>query len=80
MDDKEIARRSLDVQKRGVDVRLVDIPGYMEWSKRKLREGGNEAFIAHLDATSMWLLPEQMGTLSESDFDEMLDEVRRDCE
>jgi hypothetical protein len=74
--DKEIARRSLDLQKRARDYSLLEIPGYMEWSEGKLAEGGNEAFLAHLDATSMWLLPEELNSVSTDDFDEMLEDLK----
>ena len=75
MDDREIAKRSIDFQKRAIDYRLVDLPGYMVWSKRKLHEGVSAALIAHLDATGMTLLPEEIQQISEADFDEMLDEL-----
>jgi hypothetical protein len=75
-DDREIARRSLDLQARARDYRLVDIPGYMHWSQKKLAAGESQALIAHLDATSMWLPPEDIGHVSEQVFDEMLDDLR----
>jgi hypothetical protein len=69
----------MDLERRAKDVRLLDVPGYIAWSKRKLSEGGNEAYIAHLDSMSMWLLPEDVGKLNESDFEEMLEEIRDEC-
>ena len=80
MDDREIARRSADFQARGRDFRLVDIPGYMEWSQRKLEEGESEALIAHLDATSMWLRPEEVEKVSEVVFEEMLKDLRTEID
>lgn len=77
-DDKEIARRALDFQARARDYRLMDIPGYMEWSHRRLREGVTEASIAYLDAVSMMLLPEELATVSEQDFEELLKDVESD--
>ncbi len=77
-DDKEIARGALDFQARARDYRLLDIPGYLEWSRRLLREGVSEALIAHLDATSMCLLPEELSTVTERFFDAMLDDLRRE--
>jgi hypothetical protein len=59
-----------------IDYRLVDVPGYLKWSERKLAEGGNEALIAHLDATGMFLRPEEFGKITEADFEEMLDDLR----
>ena len=75
-DDREIAKRALDFQARGRDYPLTRIAGYTEWSKRKLQEGGNEALIAHLDATSMWLTPEELTSVTESMFEEMFEELR----
>jgi hypothetical protein len=74
--DEDIARRSLDLQQRARDIPLTQIPGYMAWSEYKLAQGESEALIAHLDATSMWLLPEDVETVSTSDFDEMLDDLK----
>jgi hypothetical protein len=59
-DNREIARRSLDLQARAKDYALTQIPAYREWSRKKLEEGESEAFVAHLDAMSMWLLPEEV--------------------
>lgn len=73
--DKEIARRALDFQARARDYRLVDIPGYKQWSERRLRDGVSEAFIAHLDAISTTLLPEDLAMIGEQDFEEMLQEL-----
>jgi hypothetical protein len=70
-DDREIARRSLDLQARARDYALVEIPTYQEWSERKLEQGESDAFIAHLDAMSMSLLPEEVATVNESDFEEL---------
>jgi len=72
MDDREIARRSLDLQNRGRDYRILDIPGYVAWSERKLKEGVSDALIAHLDATDMWLLPEDVAKVTDADFDDLL--------
>ena len=74
--DEEIARRSLDVQKRARDYSLMEIPGYMKWSEAKIAEGGNEAFLANLEAQSMWLLPEDLETVTTDIFDEMLEDVK----
>jgi hypothetical protein len=79
-DDKEIARRALDYQARSRAFRLLDIPGYMEWSKRRLREGESEALIAHLDATNMYLLPEELSTVSEETFEELLADLKSEIE
>jgi len=64
VDDREIARRALDFQARARDFRMMELPGYMDWSERKLAAGGAEALIAHLDATSMWLTPEDAEKLT----------------
>jgi hypothetical protein len=75
-DDREIARRSLDLQTRARDFRMMDLPGYMDWSKRKLAEGESAVYLAHLDATSMGLLPEDVTKLTEHDYDEMLEDLK----
>jgi hypothetical protein len=77
-DDREIARRNLDRQARARDYALVAIPAYSEWSESKLKEGESPAFIAHLDAMSMWLLPEEVPHVGESEFEELLAEVKED--
>ena len=75
-DDQVIARRALDLQARARDYALVSIPAYQEWSKRKLNEGESPALIANLDARSMWLLPEEVAGVSESDFEELLADLK----
>jgi hypothetical protein len=77
-DDREIARRNLDRQARERDYALMVIPGYSEWSERKLQGGESPAFIAHLDSMSMWLLPEEVPTVGEAEFEELLAEVKED--
>jgi hypothetical protein len=75
-DDKEIARRALDFKARAKNYRLLDIPGYREWSERRLHEGVSPALIAHLDATKMCLLPEDLSTIREHTFEEMLKDLK----
>jgi len=79
-DDREIARRTLDRQARAKDYPLINIPTYREWSKRKLEAGESEAFIAHLDALSIWLLPEEVPDLPESTFEELLADIKETVE
>ena len=69
--DRKIARRALDLQARARDDALVLIPAYQEWSKRKSSEGESPALIANLDARAMWLLPEEVAGVNESDFEEI---------
>lgn len=78
--DKEIARRSLDRQKRARDIPLMRIPGYMNWSEKQLADGVSADLIAHLDATSMWLLPEEITSVSIKDFDELLEDLRAEID
>jgi hypothetical protein len=59
---------------------MVDLPGYMDWSSRKLAEGESEALIAHLDATSSSLLPEDAANMTEIDYDVMLAELKAEFE
>jgi hypothetical protein len=77
-DDHEIARRTIDFQARARDYRLLDIPAYKKWSERKLSEGESNALIAHLDATSMCILPEEINQVTEDIFEEMLEELRNE--
>lgn len=74
--DRELAERAKDRRERARDYRLVDLPGYREWSERKLDEGESDALIANLDATTLWLLPEEAAVIKESDFEEMLAELK----
>jgi hypothetical protein len=42
--DRDLARRALDLQARAKDYHLTSLPGYMEWSNKKLDEGESPAF------------------------------------
>jgi hypothetical protein len=75
-DDREIARRNLDHQARAREHALVEIPAYTLWSERKLKEGESPAFIAHLDAMTMWLLPDEVSEIGESVFEELLADLK----
>ena len=77
--DREIAKRNLDRQARARDYRILDIPSYMPWSERKLDEGESPAFIENLDAMTMWLLPEEVQDVKESEFEEMLADIKEAC-
>ena len=74
--DKEIALRSLDLQARARDYALLEIPQYRRWSEQELREGESEVLIANLDATNMWLLPEDVPNIDESVFEELLADLK----
>jgi hypothetical protein len=74
--DADIARRALDFQARAKDFPLVSLPSYRAWSERKLQEGISEALIAHLDAMSMHLLPEEVRGVTEDIFEELLADLR----
>lgn len=56
-DDRGAVKRALELQALGRDYPMNQLPGYMDWSERKLAEGENAALIAHLDGTCMWLTP-----------------------
>lgn len=77
-EDREIARRAADRQAREKDYRMTDLPGYIQWSERKLDEGEPEVLIAHLGATSAWLLPEEAAAMTEADFEELLASLKMD--
>jgi hypothetical protein len=55
---------------------MMDLPGYVAWSRRKLAEGESEALIVHLDATSAWLLPEDADKMTEKDYENMLADLQ----
>ena len=78
--DREIAERAMDMQARARDYRLMEIPGYVAWSNKKLDEGESPAFVANLDATNMWLLPEDLNDVGEAEFEELLADVKAACE
>ncbi|GAB2902328.1 hypothetical protein GCM10027046_34250 [Uliginosibacterium flavum] len=73
--DKEIAIRVLDLQKRARDYALVEIPSYRRWSEQKLNEGVSEALIANLDARSVYLLPEEVNSVGDDEFEELLSDL-----
>jgi hypothetical protein len=79
-DDREIVGRSLDFQARARDIRMMDLPGYMTWSSRKLAEGESEALIAHLDATSFCSVPEEAAKMTDKDYDEMLADLKAEMD
>lgn len=62
------------------DIPLVEIPGYMEWANQMLDEGKSAILIAHLDSTSMCLLPEEIAEITENDFNEMLIDLENEFE
>jgi hypothetical protein len=78
-DERALVRRALDFQARAKEYPLISIPAYAEWSKRKLEEDESLfALIAHLDSVSMVLRPEEVAGVSESDFEELLEELKED--
>ena len=78
INDRDIALRVQDLQARARDYGFMELPGYMAWSERQLLAGGNETLIAHLDASSMWLLPEDAAALGEADHEAWLAELREE--
>lgn len=73
--DREIAERVSRVRASARDFGMNEIPGYMAWAERKLDEGVSPALIANLDARSMWLLPEEVDSVDEEVFDELLSDL-----
>jgi len=53
----------------------MELPGYMAWSERKLGQGVSGALLAHLDAMSMFLLPEEAAAVSDAAFEELLADI-----
>jgi hypothetical protein len=78
--DSEIAARVSVLQARARDYSLVEIPSYEAWSNKKNEAGESPAFIAHLDAMSMWLLPEELSEVGEAEFEELLQDIKSACE
>ncbi len=78
-DERARVRRALDFQARAKDYPLISIPAYAEWSKRKL-EGDDSlcALIDNLDSRQMALLPEQVAGVSESVFEELLEDLKEE--
>ena len=74
--DRDIAQRVAELQNRGRDYALIEIPAYMSWSERKLDAGESPALIANLDGSSMFLLPEEVAAVSEDDFEELLSDLK----
>lgn len=58
------------------EVPLPSLPGYMEWSERRLGEGESPVLMASLDAQSVALRPEEAAELDESYFDGILESLR----
>jgi hypothetical protein len=57
------------------DIRIVDIPGYLEWSNKKIESRGSPDIIANLDSNCMWLSPEEINEVTEEDFEEMYQKI-----
>ena len=56
---------------------MVDLPGYMEWSRRVLAAGESEALIAHLDATNYGRCkPSELAGITDELFDDMLADLK----
>jgi len=70
--DREVALRVQHLQNSGRDVPLMQLPGYVEWSEKKLNEGVSPALIAHLDGIAMFLLPEEEQTVGVRVYEELL--------
>ncbi len=60
------------------DIRIVDLPGYMNWSNEKLDSGGSADVIADLDSTCIWLSPDEISGITVQDFEEMYQEIIED--
>lgn len=69
--DKEIALRGQALRDRARDVHLIQLPGYMQWSERKLSEGVSPALIENLDSRTMFLLPEEDQSIGVDDYEEL---------
>jgi hypothetical protein len=63
-------------QRRARDFGFIEIPTYKTWSARKLEEGESDALIANLDARNMWLMPDEITTIDDEVFEELLDDLK----
>jgi len=57
--------------------RIVDLPGYMEWSKHKLAEGELPDIIANLSGSSSFLLPEDAAKMTVADYEALLASLKK---
>lgn len=78
--DQDIARRAIRFQNEAKEYRLFDLPGYSQWSKGKLDAGESESLIANLDSVTMTLLPEDVRSVGRADYEEMLEELKRELQ
>ena len=53
-----------------------DLPGYSDWSTRKLNEGVGPEILGHLEAFTLIMLPEEAAAANDAYFDEALDDLR----
>jgi len=79
-DDREIAKRVDDMQAKVKDYALVELPGFREWCNKKSSSGGNEAAIDHMLAISMFLLPKEVFSVNDDDFDDIYEDIVGDLE
>jgi hypothetical protein len=62
-------RRALELK----EYRLMDLPGYTEWSEKLLAE---PALLAHMDSQNVILHPSELGGPHTELFEEMLSDLR----
>ena len=79
-DDREIARRALDWGKRARNFRVVDLPGYDDWRRKKVAEGEPAENLERVDESCIFLLPEEASKVTEDDFEEFLADARAESE
>ena len=80
IDDREIVAQNLDLKARGKDYALTELPSFLQWCNEKSIRGGNESAIDHMFAMSMYLLPEEVSVISNTDFDELYENIIDDLE
>ncbi len=74
-DDKEISMQALDVQSRGKDYSLPEIPGFKVWAEKKSLSGASEDAIDSMFSMAMYLLPEEVAAVTDDDFNELYEEI-----
>ena len=71
---------SADFDHKYKPVKISHLPGYSEWSQKKLDSGVLPDTIAYLDSLQTWLRPEDISKVTEEDFEEYLEEVEDQLE
>ena len=75
IDEKEIAKRVIEMRTNGKDYGLVELPGFKIWCNNKSSAGANEDAIDSMLSMSMFLLPGEIVSINEKDYNEIYEEI-----